>query len=90
MAAAEGGLTPTSRHTGEERELAAGPSTVSRQAAEAEIAGFGARRCGRESKGPAVPHRTIVPLAGGRASGPAATDGQNRAAVEEPEVGEWA
>jgi len=61
-----------------------------RWAAEAEIAGFGARRFGRESKGPAVPHRTIVPLTGGRASGPAATDGQNRAAVEEPEVGEWA
>ena len=63
---------------------------AARWAAEAEIAGFGARRCGRESKGPAVPHRTIVPLAGGRATGPAATDGQNRAAVEEPEVGHWA
>ena len=61
-----------------------------RWAAEAEIAGFGARRFGRESKRPAVPQRTIVPLTGGRASGPAATDGQNRAAVEEPEVGEWA
>jgi len=32
---------------------------------------------------PAVPHRATIPLAGGRASGPAATDRQDRVAVEE-------
>jgi hypothetical protein len=42
------------------------------------------RQCERGSKGLADPHRATIPLAGGRASGPAATDRQDRAAVEEP------
>jgi len=87
MAAAEGGLTPTSRHTGEERELAAGPSTAAVRPKPRSPPSGEAIRAGVEGASRAASKPSFRSPVAGRVGRPLPIV-TNRAAVEEPEVGD--